>query len=112
MNRVLPHPDIIEFLINADPDSVTRQTSNGNTCLHWLVSQPFPRTSEDIDILEKIVAGHPVAIFTRNSDKKTPLEILISKAAAEEAELVEGSKNMYGARYVLGHLIELSQTIK
>lgn len=111
MNRVLPHPDIIDLLLHADPDSLKIPTSNGNTCLHWLVSQPFPRTAIDIEILGKIFAANPSALFTRNCEKKNPLEILISKAAIEEAEFVQKSDNEFGAKYVLGCLIELSQTI-
>jgi hypothetical protein len=118
VNRVLPHPDLINLLIGAYANSVKIPTSNGNTCLHWLVSQPFPRTAIDLQILERVFAAYPLAAFTRNHDKKTPLELLISKAALEDAQFVDdysdqtnASVPYYGAKYLLGYLLELSQSL-
>jgi hypothetical protein len=115
VNRVLPHPGLISLLLEADKNSARIVTSNGNTCLHWLVSQPFPRTATDLEILEMVFQAYPLAVFTRNSEKKTPLEMLISKAAVEDSQLIEDQSSdseapHYGAKYLLGYLVELSQS--
>jgi hypothetical protein len=113
VNRALPHQEIISLLLQRDQHSAKVTTSNGNTCLHWFLSHPFPRTSIDLQILETLVAAFPQSIFVKNNEKKTPLQLLIGKAALEDAEFVENSsdpaKAQYGAKYILGHLLELSQ---
>jgi hypothetical protein len=78
------------------------------------LSQSFPRTFIDLQILEALVAASPESIFSKNHEKKTPLQLLIGKAALEDAEFVGESSDpteaRYGARYILGHLMELCQS--
>lgn len=119
VNRNHSHPEIIELLLNTtEPNGTNIPTSNGNTCLHWLISQQYPRNQTDLNILEKIYYSNPSAIFTRNYDRKTPMEMLISLVASEEAHLnnnnsnsgdsnENNSSNQYNPSYILGHLLEL-----
>lgn len=113
VNRALPHQEIISLLLQRDPNSARVTTTNGNTCLHWFLSQPFPRTSVDLQILETLVTAFPQSIFTKNHENKSPLQLLIGKAAIEDAEFSDetsdSTKAQYGAKYILGLLIELSQ---
>lgn len=66
MNRDHPYPEIIELLLNTEPNVTNITTSNGNTCLHWFLSQQYPRNETDITILEKIYFSNPSAAFIRN----------------------------------------------
>lgn len=117
MNRDHSHPEIVDLLLTGTEHSVTHiQTSNGNTCLHWLLSQKYPRNQNDLKILEKVFFSCPSAVFVKNKDKKTPMEMLISTVASSESNLLNpvnqpqkfvGNEELFDASFVLGHLLEL-----
>lgn len=112
VNRNHSNPEIIDLLLSVEPNGTDIPTSNGNTCLHWLLAQEYPRNKTDLIILEKVFNSNPSAIFTRNNDRKTPMEMLISSVASEESNLNQSNssnvdENQYNASFILGHLLEL-----
>jgi len=110
-NRRHLDSDVIRILLECDAAVAVVPTTNGNLALHWAVSHPTPRDKRDLESILLIFNAYPPALYTRNCDNKTALDVLITLASDETMEGVfefDGKHRAVCARDIVDVLLRCS----